>query len=351
MRMSNYFNIIPTQAYNFVRGKDEIVTWNWNDLVGNAHNNAFTIAKITDYQLLRDIKLAIADAIKNGVSGDKFRPYLEKRMKAAGWWGKKTELNPSTGQYETFYAGTPWRIDTIYRTNAQSAYMAGKWQRYFDNRADRPYLEYVAVLDSVTRIAHRETHGFIAPVTDKIWNVIFPPNGFNCRCHVRALTTKQAKGRNKGVGIPKGFPDTGFEGNPGTTADINNVKKLKATVGVKEFKEFISSDRRKEFLEGALPASGLSGASYLLNSLTTSGGDINLIFPYTKVGAKTDYGGIIAAVTAYNVKMYREKATGLIYVKAKGLNFKYYVFSPATGRYIKQVTKFFLPKSKYEVVS
>ena len=55
---------------------------------------------------------------------------------------------------------------------------------------------------------------------DPIWNSIYPPNGYNCRCIVRALTPEQAKTRGFKLTEPSplplpDFPDEGFDYNPG----------------------------------------------------------------------------------------------------------------------------------------
>ena len=74
----------------------------------------------------------------------------------------------------------------------QSAYMAGRWKAQMENADDRPYLMYVAVLDSRTRPAHKALHGKIFHMDDPFWDSFYPPNGWKCRCRTRALTEKEA---------------------------------------------------------------------------------------------------------------------------------------------------------------
>jgi len=88
--------------------------------------------------------------------------------------------------------GAPRRITTILRTNTHTAYAAGRYRRQKANAGARPWWRYVAIQDGVTRLAHRQLHGKILRHDDPAWEAIYPPNGFNCRCRVAALTEEEA---------------------------------------------------------------------------------------------------------------------------------------------------------------
>jgi SPP1 gp7 family putative phage head morphogenesis protein len=94
-------------------------------------------------------------------------------------------LDKATGEV----TGKPlnaYRLRTIYQTNMQTSYMVGRYQSFMANADDRPFWEYVAVMDSKTRQSHRAMHGRIFRYDDPFWDSFYPPNGFNCRCRVRA---------------------------------------------------------------------------------------------------------------------------------------------------------------------
>ncbi|MBN8834582.1 MAG: minor capsid protein [Sphingobacteriales bacterium] len=73
-------------------------------------------------------------------------------------------------------------LQTEYNTAKSSAEMARKWDEFSSNGVE--YLEYSTVGDGHVRPEHARLDKFTAKTTDKIWNTIYPPNGWNCRCSV-----------------------------------------------------------------------------------------------------------------------------------------------------------------------
>ncbi|MBN0210460.1 minor capsid protein, partial [Pseudomonas aeruginosa] len=112
---------------------------------------------------------------------------LRPTLEAKGWWGRQVVVAPDGGA-EVAQLGSPRRLDTIYQTNMQSAYMAGRYAAAYEARETHPYWMYVAVMDGVTRPSHAALHGKVFRWDDPIWQHITPPNGYNCRCRIVALT-------------------------------------------------------------------------------------------------------------------------------------------------------------------
>lgn len=101
-----------------------------------------------------------------------------------------------------------YRLETIFRTNVQGAYARGRCVQH-DTIADRrPFLLYSAVNDSRTRPAHTAMNGTILHRDDPFWRTNRPPNGYNCRCTVIAITPAQAAKRG-GTKLPDPDPSTG----------------------------------------------------------------------------------------------------------------------------------------------
>src|SRR5690606_26886793 len=55
-----------------------------------------------------------------------------------------------------------------------------------------PYWEYRTVGDDRVRRDHADLDGLILPANDPLWQKIYPPNGWNCRCYVVARMAHEA---------------------------------------------------------------------------------------------------------------------------------------------------------------
>ncbi len=111
---------------------------------------------------------------------------------------------------------TPYRLDTIFRTNVQQAFQAGHYQQLIQTTEARPYWRYVAVMDGRTRPMHAALNGKVAAFDDPFWDRNFPPNGFNCRCTVVSVSDSELE--RDGLVVEKDLPDiadAGFGSNPG----------------------------------------------------------------------------------------------------------------------------------------
>ena len=178
----------PKKAVAYLKGKGYAVTWDWEELWQDAHAQAFTVAKATRLDILQDIREAVEKAITEGKTLAWFAKELTPVLQAKGWWGRQDLVYAETGEINQVQLGSPWRLQTIYRTNLQTAYMAGRFQSQLENIDDRPYWQYVAILDGHTRPSHRAMNGKVFRYDDPFWGAFYPPNGWGCRCRVQALS-------------------------------------------------------------------------------------------------------------------------------------------------------------------
>jgi SPP1 gp7 family putative phage head morphogenesis protein len=220
------FGLAPEQAIEYFRSKGYQITFDWHEMLDSAHAQAFTVAKAMKLDVLQAIKDSLDNALEKGETFNTWQKQLTPELQKLGWWGKQEILNEATGELRMAQLGSPYRLRTIYEANLQSAYSAGRWQSQFENRAARPYLMLVAVMDSKTRPAHRAYNGLIARIDDPIWRYLYPPNGWRCRCRVRALTGDQAitmVKNGEGVWVKQemlSFNDVEIPGSGGETGRV-----------------------------------------------------------------------------------------------------------------------------------
>ena len=187
------FSLTNEGALEYFKAKGLQPTFAWQDMVGEEHLHAFTVANMADTDLLADVYDAVEEAIASGTPLQEFIDELRPKMQAKGWWGSQPMKDPLTGQLVQATTGTPWRLATIYRTNMQSAYAVGNWEQITEQADVAPLLLYDAVDDGRTRPEHAQWDDILLPVTAKFWRTHYPPNGWNCRCGVIQLTKAEAE--------------------------------------------------------------------------------------------------------------------------------------------------------------
>lgn len=193
------FGLAPTKAIEWLEKKG-VTNKNYREMTASEIAKSYTIARMTDLDMMQSIKDAMVQAAKDGVPYAEFKKNVLNHMQTAGWVhpdgsGGKQIIDPGTG--EVF--GAPRRLETIYRTNMQSAFSAGQYQTYMANIDNRPYWQYQAVGDSRTRPSHLAMSGIVLRHDDPFWTTFYPPNGYNCRCTVIAYAQRDLDRRGLSV--------------------------------------------------------------------------------------------------------------------------------------------------------
>lgn len=163
------------EAIEHVRQKVRLPTRHWADLWQGMHARAFVVAGATKAALIEDFHEAITRAIEEGRTLADFRKDFDRIVARHGW---------------SYRGSRGWRSRVIFDTNLRMAHASGRWAQVQRLKARRPFLRYVAVLDSRTRPDHRDWHGTVLPVDDDWWRTHFPPNGWRCRCTVQSLSRR-----------------------------------------------------------------------------------------------------------------------------------------------------------------
>ena len=184
----------PRESIEWFGAKGFRISHDWREMWQDAHARAFTVSKMARFDLLASTRRRIDAMLRTGATMRDVEKDLEQIFRAGGWWGKQVAGDGAGGE-EVVQLGSPWRIRTIVRTNVATAYNAGRYRRQRESAAARPYWEYLAVRDVASRPSHAALHGKIFRADDPVWDVIYPTNGFGCRCRVRALSERQVRAR------------------------------------------------------------------------------------------------------------------------------------------------------------
>jgi len=231
------FKLPPKEAIKYLEKKGYKLTFDYHEMIKEAHHKAFTVAKVQRLDLLSDIKESILQAQKEGLSFSKWQKNIKPILIKKGWWGEVDAIDKKTGEVKSIFVGKK-RLKTIFYTNTRVAYQVAKAKRYYAN-PNVKYLKYVAVLDSSTRDSHKALHGTILPKDDEFWKTHFPPNGWNCRCRVVAVPKHKKPTPTDKTKLPKDsvHPDWAYDIREGRFFDrfSGGDEEIKAFSDYKDF--------------------------------------------------------------------------------------------------------------------
>lgn len=214
------FEPLPAkEAVDAFRKKGYQITFDWHEMQREEHAYNFTVAKVTQLDILQDIRQAVDKAISEGVTMRDFAANLKPTLQEKGWWGKKLMIDPNTGEEREVQLGSPRRLKTIYDTNLRTAHAAGRWERIQRTKKTRPYLAYRGIKDGRQREQHRQWNDIVLHADDPWWDEHYPPNGWHCRCGVQQLNERDLKryGLTVTEYSPTGAPRTYIDKKTGNT--------------------------------------------------------------------------------------------------------------------------------------
>jgi SPP1 gp7 family putative phage head morphogenesis protein len=213
------FDLKPAAAIKYLRNKGLKISGSWYEIWQEAHTQSFTVANCMNLDVLQDIRSMVDKALDEGITFQQFKKQLMPKLKKKGWWGKEETVDEATGKTRSIQLGSVRRLQTIYQTNNQVAYMAGRYKSMMSSARALPYWQYIAVMDSRTRPEHRALNGKVFRYDDPIWKKLYPPNRWGCRCRIRALTGGQVQRMGLTVSnsdgmlvtkeVPIGTPESG----------------------------------------------------------------------------------------------------------------------------------------------
>jgi len=186
------------EAVKAWRKRVPIADEDYRQLTEAARARAFTVAGVADLQVLDQAWAALEDAVAKGETYADFKAKVGPALEAA-WGGEQPHL-----------------LETVYRTNVQTAYAAGRYQVLNDPAVlrRRPYRKFSAINDSRTSPICSPLAGTILPANDPWWATHHPPLHQRCRSTEIALTADQAEAAGVATEPPAVEPADGFGAPP-----------------------------------------------------------------------------------------------------------------------------------------
>lgn len=192
-------------ALAFFRARTPMPSGVFYALEAQARQKAFTVSNVAQMSMVQQALDSLDLALDQGMDLESWRKEIGPALEEA-WAG--------TVQYPA------WRLETIFRTNVQTAFSHGRVRQMRDPAvtALRPFWLFDAVLDGRTTDECSARDGVLLPADDPWWSENTPPLHFNCRSGIRSLRKSQAD-RRGGVNPPDrevelNPPGTGFGAAP-----------------------------------------------------------------------------------------------------------------------------------------
>lgn len=195
------------EAIAFLRRRLALSDDDWREAWRRATEKAERVVDDMAAGMWRDLLSALTDIFAGGGTKDDFRDQYEAITKRNGW-----ARDGNAGWHSTLV----WRMETF------GARAAGRWEQAWRLQWARPgtkyYFRYMTAGDHRVRDTHRLWQGIILPIDHWFWHTHFPPNGFNCRCHVTILSDRDllrygwevTSDLDRRLAVP---PDQGFARN------------------------------------------------------------------------------------------------------------------------------------------
>lgn len=186
------------EAASFLKNRIPVTKKEWNDIEEKLRFRAFTMTRLAELDYIEKAKQTIISSIESGGSI------------AESWKSLRENIDVDVDKVNPGY----W--ETVYRTNIQTAYNAGRKKGYEKNPPDA--LALIVIEDGRTSSICRPLIGLVLPYNDPFWDTHWPPFHFNCRTTVRAVYNREIKDENVSFSnAPTSevfVPQKGFGSNP-----------------------------------------------------------------------------------------------------------------------------------------
>ncbi len=193
------------EAIEWFRQRVPMTRDDWDGLLEGARAKAFTVSHVAQVDTIAHAWTALDSALANGDTFEDFKSAIGDELEDS--WGSQV-ANPEH------------RLETIFRTNVQSAYGAGRY-RQLNNPAvkrRRPYRRMNVLLDNQTSGICTKVAGVLLPADHPWWRGRIPPLHFNCRTTIDALTEAEALA----LGVTRSPPHVEAQDGFGHDPDVSS---------------------------------------------------------------------------------------------------------------------------------
>lgn len=170
------FQLKFADAIAYFKNKSALPSQKWDDFADAAQDVAFSIAGVTEGEILDSAYQLILKALEEGIPYAEFSKGFDSALNRSGW-------NPDF---------RPWRTQLIFMQNLRNAYQAGRYKQQTDPEMLklRGYWMWRHRDSRVPRKHHLALDGKIFPADSEFWKSCYPSSGFGCRCTVLALSQR-----------------------------------------------------------------------------------------------------------------------------------------------------------------
>lgn len=167
------------EAVDWFRARVPMTERTFGKLSNRAQKKGFTVAGVTDLNVVKAVWKAIDAAIEKGETFENFQKRVGPRLSRA-WHGM--EGNPIA------------RMETVFRNNVQAAYNAGRVRQLKDPDMLEalPFWRFVAILDSRTSTICRPLSDTVLQANAAWFRTRVPPLHHRCRSTIVGISRRAA---------------------------------------------------------------------------------------------------------------------------------------------------------------
>ena len=81
------FGLTSSEALKYLKSKGLKLTYHYDEMMHEAHDKAFTVAKVTRADLLDDIHVSLQEALESGATFEEWQKKIKPTLQKKGWYG------------------------------------------------------------------------------------------------------------------------------------------------------------------------------------------------------------------------------------------------------------------------